>query len=140
MTFNQKILCVGNETGDTELRVFLLSMLQYTVTHGSITDPLFVPILPGYYHTTLADLQPGGVAHIANNFDEIIMLDQPMESYAHWKSFVGTFRLMYDLEQTGHKVTYRNNECNKNISYWHNLLRENKSVCFYPFLGLVDNL
>jgi sulfatase maturation enzyme AslB (radical SAM superfamily) len=140
MTFNQKILCVGNETEDTDIKVNQLSQDHNTVNHGVITDTVVVPVHPGYYHTTLADIQPGGIAHIAKNFDEIIMLDQSPESYPHWKSFVGTFRLMYDLEQTGNKVTYRNNEGNKVISYWHDLLRENKSVCFYPFLGLIDNL
>jgi hypothetical protein len=47
---------------------------------------------------------------------------------------------MYDLEQTGHAVVYKDNKCNKDISYWHDKLRENKSICFYPFLGLIDNL
>jgi pyruvate-formate lyase-activating enzyme len=138
--FNQKILCIGNETEDTDHRVTDLAQNQRTINHGLVVDVSFVPIDPGYYHTTIADISPGGIAHLASKFDQITMLDQTQQSYPHWKSFIGTFRLMYDLEQTGHNVIYRDNKCNKNISYWHNLLRENKSICFYPFLGLIDNL
>jgi sulfatase maturation enzyme AslB (radical SAM superfamily) len=138
--FNQKILCIGNETEDTDHRVSQLAADNNTVNHGLIMRSTFVASDPGYYHATVTDIPPGAIAHIALNFDQIIMLDQPKESYPHWKSFVGTFRLMHDLEQTGHNVVYRDNECNKNIGYWHNMLRENKSICFYPFLGLIDNL
>jgi len=138
--FNQKILCIGNETEDTDHQVSQLSKNQQTVNHGLITKESFIPVLPGYYHTTISDIPPGGVARMAVKFDQIVMLDQPKESYPHWKSFVGTFRLMYDLEQTGHAVVYKDNKCNKDISYWHDKLRENKSICFYPFLGLIDNL
>lgn len=138
--FNQKILCIGNETEDTDHQVSQLSKNQQTVNHGLIIDKSFVPVDFGYYHATVADLSPGVIAHMALNFDQIIMLDQPKESYPHWKSFVGTFRLMYDLEQAGHNVVYQENKCNKNISYWHNLLRTNKSICFYPFLGLVNDI
>jgi pyruvate-formate lyase-activating enzyme len=138
--FNQKILCIGNETEDTDHRVTQLAASNNTVNHGFMANAELVPVDFGYYHVTVVDIQPGGIAHLAVNFDQIVMLDQPKESYPHWKSFVGTFRLMYDLEQTGHNVVYRDNECNKNINYWHNVLRENKSVCFYPFLGLIDNL
>ena len=138
--FNQKILCIGNETEDTDQQVSRSAADNDTVNHGLIQDPLFVPAEPGYYHTTLADIPPGAVAHLASYFDQIKMLDQSKESYPHWKSFIGTFRLMYDLENTGHSVVYRDNEYNKNISYWHDKLRENKSICFYPFLGLIDNL
>lgn len=138
--FNQKILCIGNETEDTDHQVSQLSKNQQTVNHGLVTDESFVPAQDGYYHTTVSDVPPGGIACLATKFDQIIMLDQPKESYPHWKSFVGTFRLMYDLEQTGHAVVYKDNKCNKDISYWHNKLRENKSICFYPFLGLIDNL
>ena len=138
--FNQKILCIGNETEDTDHLVSQLAQNHSTINHGIVTDKSFVPVYAGYYHSTVADIPSGGVAQLASNFNQIIMLDQPKESYPHWKSFIGTFRLMYDLEQTGHAVVYRNNECNKNISYWHDKLRENKSMCFYPFLGVIDNL
>jgi pyruvate-formate lyase-activating enzyme len=137
---NQKILYIGNETEDTDHKVFQLAQEHNTINHGLVFDKSFVPTQAGYYHTTVADISPGGIAHLASKFSQVIMLDQSKESYPHWKSFIGTFRLMYDLEQTGHTVVYRENECNKDISYWHDKLRENKSICFYPFLGLIDNL
>jgi len=137
---NQKILYIGNETEDTDHAVSKLAQDHATVNHGLITDESFVPDHDGYYHTTVVDIPAGGIARLALNFDQVRMLDQPKESYPHWKSFIGTFRMMYDLEQTGHDVVYRDNDCNKNILYWHKELRQNKSICFYPFLGLIDNL
>jgi len=138
--FNQKILCIGNETLDTDHQVSQLATDNNTVNHGLVKDPLFVPANPGYYHTTVVDLLQGEIVALARHFDLVTMLDQPKESYPHWKSFVGTFRLMYDLSLLEINVDYLDKQCNRDIAHWHQTLKQNKSICFYPFLGVIDHL
>jgi uncharacterized protein YggT (Ycf19 family) len=67
------------------------------------------------------------------------MLDQDVDSYPHWKSFVNTFRLMIELEEKGYNTVFRDNSSNTDILYWHNLLKTNKSLCLYPFINLIND-
>ena len=138
--FERKILCIGNETEQTDVMVSELAAAQGTQNHGLISQGSFVPQHTGYYHTSIADIPPGEIViNLAGKFDSIVMLDQNIDSYPHWKSFVNTFRLMVDLEHAGFIVDYKNNPGNKNILYWHNLLRTNKSICAYPFVALSND-
>lgn len=138
--FIEKILCIGCETLLTDSMVSELVVKNNTINHGLISDKNFVPEQYGYYHTSVVDLTPGSIVKIANLFDKIIMLDQPKESYPHYKSIVSTVRLMMALEDEGFNVVYRDNAIASHLLYWKNLLAENKSFCFYPFLGLIDNV
>jgi hypothetical protein len=138
--FNKKILCIGNETPNTDNLVSVLASSNATTNHGLITTNSFYPQHSGYYHTSIADLSSGDiVVNLAQRFDLIIMLDQGIESYPHWKSFVNTFRLMIELEKKEFNTDFKNNENNKTIIYWYNLLRTNKSLCVYPFINLVND-
>jgi pyruvate-formate lyase-activating enzyme len=135
-----KILVIGNETQDTDSAVTSLASEFGSINHGLVTDPGFIPIAAGYYHTSLADIAAGTIAQqLAKNFDQIIMLDQDVDSYPHFKSFVNTFRLMIELEKTQFNTKFRDNICNKNIIYWYDLLHNNKSICVYPFIGLQND-
>jgi len=136
--FNKKILCIGNETQNTDDLVSALAVNDLTINYGLVTDNTFCPKDPGYYHTTIVDVSPGDiVVNLAQHFDLIIMLNQGIDDYPNWKSFVNTFRLMIELEKKEFKTGFRNNESNKTIIYWHNLLRTNKSLCVYPFINLI---
>lgn len=139
MIFDQKILVLGNETSDTDKQTRFLALKEKTLNHGFVNDSSFVPVDPGYYHTTVVDLSPGDIVHLSDHFDTVLMLDQDKESYSHSKILVTTVRLMHDLEQAGVNVIYKENAVAKNLVYWRNYLKENKSFCFYPFLALVDN-
>jgi MoaA/NifB/PqqE/SkfB family radical SAM enzyme len=138
--FNKKILCIGNETQNTDDLVSVLAANNMTVNHGLVADSKFCPIDPGYYHTSIVDVSPGDiVVDLAQQFDSIVMLDQGIDDYPHWKSFVNTFRLMIDLEKKQFKTEFRNNENNKTIIYWHDLFRSNKSLCALPFVNLIND-
>ena len=133
--FNKKILCIGNETADTDLMVSALG-----TNHGLIPGPDFVPTLAGYYHISIADMSPGDIViNLAPQFDAIMMLDQDIDSYPHWKSFVNTFRLMLELESKGFATDFRNNPSNTDILYWHNILRTNRALCVLPFVNLIND-
>ena len=97
---NQKILCVGNETESTDTMVSDLAKMSQTVNHGLVSTGAFYPKEIGYYHTSIADIPAGDiVANLVQQFDLVIMLDQDIDSYPHFKSFVNTFRLMIELEK-----------------------------------------
>jgi hypothetical protein len=138
--FNKKILCIGIEIEDTDHSVSDLARTQATVNRGLISSADFVVEQPGYYHTTVVDLSPGDIAvNLAPQFDRIIMLDQAESSWPHWKSLVNTFRLMMMLEKNGYDVEFRNNAGIRRVSYWHDQLATNPSLCLYPFINLIND-
>lgn len=135
-----KNLVIGNETEDTDVRTSILAQRQKSKNHGLIGNVSNLNIYEsGFYHTSLADLSPGQIVKIANEFDSIILLDQPKSSYPHYKSFVTTLRLFIDLEEKGCNVSFRNNKSSQTFLKWKEYLNKNKAFCFYPFLTLVDD-
>jgi pyruvate-formate lyase-activating enzyme len=138
--FNKKILCIGNETELTDQLTSTHAAKDATTNHGLIFISDFVPIKAGYYHTSIADLSAGDIVlTLAQHFDSIVMLNQTVDSYPHWKSFVNTFRLMVELETKGFNTVFRDNSNNADIIYWHNLLKTNKSLCLMPFVNLIND-
>ena len=138
--FDRKILAIGNETEDTDLIVSKLASEAGAVNYGLINSVTQDVSRFGYYHTSIVDLTPGDIVSIAAKFDSIVLLDQPIDSYPHAKSFVFTVRLMFDLESQNLNTEFRNNKSTQNLLYWKDYLWKNKSFCFYPFLGLVSDL
>ena len=132
------MLVLGNETEDTDMCVTDLAIKNNTANHGLINDPKYVPHGTGYYHTTVLDLSPGEIAHLATMFDRVVMLDQSYDSYPHAKTLLTTLRLCQDLEKAGVVTEYRTISTAKNLIYWRDYLEKNKSFCFYPFLGLIN--
>jgi hypothetical protein len=138
--FNKKILVIGNETIKTDNLVSELAVQNSTQNHGLITDPVFFPEHFGYYHTSISDMPAGDILiNLSKNFDLVMMLDQSIDTYPHYKSFVNTFRLMINLEKQGYATDFRNNINNKNILYWYDLLHTNKSFCLIPFMTLSND-
>ena len=137
---DKKILCIGNETEQSDHMVTTIATPACSINHGLISSSDFVPMTGGYYHTSIADIPAGAIVQqLVNKFDQIIMLDQDIESYPHWKSFVNTFRLMLALEEKGHNAVFRDNHGNTDILYWHNILRTNKALCALPFVNLIND-
>ena len=131
-----KILFIGNETVDTDYRVTYFAKSNKTINHGLVK--LQNKFETGYYHTSAVDLQPGDIVRLANEFDEIKLLDQAISTYPNFKSFVTTIRLFYDLESAGIKVDYRKNKNAQKFLFWKKFLTsENKSFCFHPFIAVI---
>jgi sulfatase maturation enzyme AslB (radical SAM superfamily) len=132
-----KILCLGNNDYNTDYCVSELAQKNNSNNHGLVNDPEFVPKLPGYYHTTVVDVPWGNLFKLSQQFDIVLMLDQPREEWTHWKCLASTYKFMVELEKTGKQVLFRNNNNVKKISYWIDLLTEkNKSFCIYPWVEL----
>jgi MoaA/NifB/PqqE/SkfB family radical SAM enzyme len=134
-----KILLIGNETSNTDSLAASYAKKNNVKNYGLILDPFFNPIEDGYYHTSLADLSPGSIIqNLASKFDLIELLDQDIETYPHYKSFVTTLRMMYDLELLNYPVVFRNKKNSQDFIHWKELLKDNKSFCFYPYLSMVE--
>jgi len=137
---DKKILCIGNETEQSDHIVTTIATIACSINHGLISSCDFVPMASGYYHTSIADIPAGSIVQqLVNKFDLILMLDQDMESYPHWKSFVNTFRLMIELEEKGYNTVFRDNISNTDILYWRSILRTNKALCALPFINLIND-
>ena len=105
-----------------------------TVNHGLLTIDHTAIQEPGYYHTSLIDMSVGSILKIAEKFDKIILLDQPIEEYEHPTLLETTYKTMIQLDELGFTVEYKNNENIKKFNYWHNLVQENKSFCIHPWI------
>lgn len=131
--FNKKILCLGNNNLNTDIRVSTLASANNTVNHGLLIEASKKIQEPGYYHTSLSDSSTGNIINLAKYFDIIIFLDQPAKEWSHPTLFETTYKLMIELDQQGFAVQYKDNENIKKLNYWHNLVRENKSFCIHPW-------
>lgn len=137
--FDKKILVLGNETRDTDHQVQILADQDLGRNHGLLSDPHQDIQEPGYYHTTVVDLNEGQIEKLARSFDEILWLDQDQKTYPHYRTFVRTFRLIRSLEEKGMNTVYHLNKNAVRISFWWDFLRQNKSFCFQPFVALVPD-
>mgnify|MGYP003337104000 CR=1 FL=1 len=136
--FTKKVLCLGNNDESTDVMVSALAVSNHTVNHGLISEDSFVPLAPGYYHTTVLDMPYGGIINLAAKFDLILFLDQDKNNWSNWKPFLSTYKLMLELEQRGCSVQYKQNQNIKNIESFNEFLANNKSFCIYPWINFVE--
>jgi len=131
MPNNKKILCLGNNTEDTDIRARKVANEHAIQYNGLLTQ--VVDILSGCYQTSFYDISYGDLLILSNQFDEIIILDQKKESYLDEHGFYQTISLGKYLNQSK-KVTFLNQSFNYTIA---DVLKENKSLCILPFIQSV---
>ena len=136
--FDQKILCLGNNSEDTDSRTSLLAVENNTENYGLISSADFVPVEVGYYHTTILDIPFGGIIELAQQFDCVVMHDQPVEEWSHWKPLLSTYKLMLELDKSGYGTVYKDNNNIKKYTTFERFLNENKSFCIYPWINYVE--
>jgi len=132
---NKRILVLGNNTEDTDLKTTNLAESNKSVNHGLID--ISNCDNNGYYHTTLVDTPPADILMLAKKFDEIILLDQPQSDYTSPKILLSTLKLLrnIDLDTTLDIVTtYKENKNIKTLNYWIDMFDNNKSFCVYPWI------
>jgi len=135
-----KIICLGNNTEDSDSMAKTLAGNRQLAYHGLISDidQLFEinEIRDNsVYHSTIFDCTFGRLIKICDQFDEVIMLDQPKESYSHPDSWSKTLQV---IQKTCAPIkVYQADD------YWLNLLETNKSFCVLPwvqqYLGNADD-
>lgn len=133
-----KILCLGNNTEDTDLQTRALAEQAQMPCHGLLSefDQPFSALdhsQPGYYHSTVVDIQHGNLKELMTQFDKVIMLDQPIEQWNHPYEFHNTFKLM---QSTTTPVEFLNLESIAPAEFFNKLVNTNKSFCIFPFIEL----
>ena len=137
----KKVLCLGNNTVDTDTKTQKIAVDAGMPCHGLLSE-LESQLSEssyqqnGYYHSSVYDLEFGRLKVLCENFDLVIMLDQPKEQWAHANSFYLTVRLIKGLTTQTQFIdpTYQ-----QGIDFFENFVKENKSFCIFPFIELLTN-
>ena len=127
----KKILCLGNSSEDTDVRSRAIAQTQNLPYHGLITE--VKDIKAGCYQTSFYDMQYDNLIKLSNQMDDIIILNQPKETYLDEHAFYQTIQLGKHLQST-RNVIFLDDSFNKTIE---DELKTNKSICILPFIQLV---
>ena len=89
----------------------------------------------GWYHSSIYDFEYGRLVALAQEFDQVIMLDQPKEAYSHPNAFYLTVRLVQSLANG----QFIDPSYADDINFFKDLVETNKSFCIFPFIELLAN-
>jgi len=133
-----KILCLGNNTIDTDLKTKKLAKENNESCHGLLSElngPIEEITQPGWYHSSVYDVEYGQLIKLASKFDQVIMLDQPKIQYSHPDAFYRTISLIKELPNG----KFLDLEYTKGIDFFEDLVKTNKSFCLFPWIELLTN-
>lgn len=138
---SKRVLCLGNNTEDTDIRTHALSETKGSVCRGLLSElehPLFLSsyALPGYYHSSVYDMEFGKLVRLMDDFDEVVVLDQPIEEWSHPDGF---YRTMQIVTKTVTPVYYVNETTRQSFDFFSSLVKSNKSFCIFPFIEMLVN-
>lgn len=127
MQSNKKILCLGNNTEDTDKQSKIIAKQQSIEYKGLLTtaDHLHA----GCYQTSIYDISSDNLMEIINQIDELIILDQNKTTYQDDHAYFQTINLANQLKNSK-KITFINAEMSTSII---DTLKTNKSFCILPF-------
>jgi len=137
----QRILCVGNNTEDTDTKTRDIAE-HYKLPCWGLLSELESPLTSdqyhqdGYYHTSIYDLEFGRLQTLCNQFDLVIMLDQPKHEWSHPDAFYKTIKL---LNSVSTPVKFLDPAYCTAINFFENVVNKNKSFCIFPFIELLTN-
>ena len=136
-----RILCLGNNTENTDAKTRKLAEQQCLAYHGLISelehvvDPQSIQY-PGYYHSSVYDLEYHRLLELAQNFDQVVILDQPKHQYSHPDAFYKTIRAAKQIS-IKIPVVYLEPAYKDDIAFFEELTKTNKSFCIFPFIELL---
>jgi MoaA/NifB/PqqE/SkfB family radical SAM enzyme len=133
-----KILCLGTNTEDTDHRTRAIADANHMKCHGLLSehDQPFDKLdysSPGYYHTSVVDIQHSNLKELMNKFDQVVMLDQPIEQWNHPYEFYNTIKLMKSVNV---EIEFLDSASVKPAEIFSDLIKNNKSFCIFPFIEL----
>lgn len=129
---DKKILCLGNNTEDTDIRAKLVAREQNLKYHGLITE--VKEINSGCYQTSFYDMSYGDLIELSKYIDDVIILDQSKDSYLDDHAFYQTISLGKQLKSTCN-VIFLDDSFNYTVE---DILKTNKSLCILPFIQSVS--
>lgn len=136
-----RVLCIGNNTEHTDQLTRSLASETDATYHYLLSEIDNIPIeysKEGYYHTSVFDISYGALIELGKQFDQIVILDQTVESYGHPDSYYKTIRLGKELEQFV-AVIWQQKEMSLGVDFFEELVNTNKSFCIFPFIELLTN-
>ena len=86
---DKKVLCLGNNTEDTDVRTRKLA--GNTPCHGLLTE--IRSIESGYYHSSVYDLNVSELLELIKSFDQLIILDQAKSTWSHPDAYYKTVQV-----------------------------------------------
>lgn len=130
-----KILCLGNNTEDTDNKTSELAVLNNSRNFGLLSnlennfdwDQL---IYDGYYHTSVYDFNRIEIERLQQMFDKTIILNQSYKDWDHPNAFYNTVITP--------NAEFINPEMQETNIYWKNIIETNKSFCIFPFIELIS--
>jgi len=133
-----KVLCLGNNTKETDIKTRCLAKEDLAECHGLLSElggnTIVTNLLPGWYHSSIYDVEYNRLLDLANKFDLVIMLDQPRDRYSHADAFYRTVDLVKNLPNG----KLLNPEYATNINFFEEIVKTNKSFCIFPFIDLTN--
>jgi sulfatase maturation enzyme AslB (radical SAM superfamily) len=133
-----KILCLGANTQDSDVRASSLAKQKFLFNRGLIDNQSFVPKYPGVYHTSVCDLAIGAIVEISKYFNLVVMFDQPKSIWPNWKNLQSTYKLMVELESQSVTTQFRSNDNIKPLEKIERMVIDNPSWCIYPWINIVN--
>jgi len=133
-----RILCIGNCTEDTDHRVTEIAEKNNSVNRGLISeldgeiDFDCLRIHNGYYHTSFVDLSFESVKKCVGYFDKLFVIDQPIHTWNTATEFYNTVNSAMQLDN----VEWQNVATKQDFLYWKEQVKNNKSLCIWPFIQM----
>jgi len=133
-----KILCLGNNTEDTDVKTRELAWQAEQPCHGLLSElagslSAQQYAQDGYYHSSVYDLEPGSLALLLEHFDQVIMLNQPKTDWSHPYAFNNTISA---VKSVGLRGSFANPALANTHDTFDQLVKTNKSFCVFPFIQL----
>lgn len=131
-----KILCLGNNTIDSDHKARRLATELRCVYHGLISDLNGIwqakdVEAEGIYVSSVFDCSRARLLDLCAIMDKIELLDQAPESYGHLDAWLDTLRLCQD-SKIKHNLTSNKNAMS--AIKWQQFLDENHSFCVLPWI------
>lgn len=136
-----RVLCLGNNTEHTDTLAQALAATANWPCHGllsSLGSQCIDYQAQGYYHTSTVDIERSHLISMAKDFDQIVVLDQTVESYGHPNVYYNTIKLATDIAAQCN-VIWQNADMKSHIGFFERLVKDNKSFCIFPFIELLTN-
>ena len=136
-----KILVLGNNTEDTDIQATDVAFNRGLVNRGLVTHR-DVDVEDGVYHTSLADISSGDLVEVYEQFDEVVLLDQPAHEWTDSKLLLSSYKVMTQIARDGNRTgvtaKYKDNKNIKPLEFFENYMEENRSFCMMPWVAHND--
>lgn len=133
-----KVLCIGNNTEDTNKKTQFLALRCKMQHHGLVTANSKI-VSDGFYHTSVYDIMFGELVSFAKkNFTKVIVLDQAKHSYSHSDAFYLTINAAESILENV-EVEFLDSSMREGLTYFEQLVKSNPSFCIFPFIELLAN-